>query len=358
MQSIGHAPIQGVAKDMALNYGAAPGRVLSATAPPLHAKPLNLFDMPLDYGAAPGPAKSPTAPPLRAKRLNLFTLVLTLVLPFAVFTAMCWTLAFNIRYEHPQYVALMVLFGACVVLVCAFTAYKARRQGLSIHSNRDATWATLLFWTTLLCWIVGLAAGDFIYRHDMRTYYGLVSTNSYAAVDVSKAHGRQMMDAGIVTFAQGTQLDRSRTGFYKKGSVYCVAPIVPPAAALRQANDTKPLRLAYYDFWAVGVDCCGETNGFACGAYKDPYAHAGLRLVFQDSEANLFKQALQHAVTNFGINTDYPLFFEWTQDPAGMGAALEDHAIKLFYFMTLFVFGLQLFLIIVSLAAVLRSTEK
>lgn len=66
--------------------------------------------------------------------------------------------------------------------------------------------------------------------------------------------GQQLLDAGIVQFAPGSQLDVKKSMGFKNGNLFCVAPIVFGTAS--------PVS---YDFWAVGKDCCsGSQADFSC----------------------------------------------------------------------------------------------
>ena len=45
--------------------------------------------------------------------------------------------------------------------------------------------------------------------------------------------------------------------------------------------------LSTYDFWAVGVNCCGAAADFKCGEFSNPKAHAGLRLMSDEQRPAL-----------------------------------------------------------------------
>ncbi len=63
------------------------------------------------------------------------------------------------------------------------------------------------------------------------------------------------------------------------------------------------------DFFAVGVDCCSATAAdFKCGAFNDPTARAGLRILNPDLTAS-FRLAVQGGESEFGfVSTGMSLF--------------------------------------------------
>merc|ERR1719440_250388 len=92
-------------------------------------------------------------------------------------------------------------------------------------------------------------------------YYGLVlpawslGWRSYHGV-YAQQPSAAFQDASFLNFANGTVVDGSKALGMKDpaggASVFCVAPVADRTSAGR------------YDFWAIGVDCCGVRNGFTC----------------------------------------------------------------------------------------------
>merc|ERR1719450_1718858 len=115
--------------------------------------------------------------------------------------------------------------------------------------------------------------------------------------------GQQLMDAGIVDFAEGTRIDVSKSMGFKSNVVYCVAPIT-------LGNQSLPT----YDFWAVGTGCCsGSQRDFHCHGYNDPRSHGALRLMADGNRA-FYRMAVQQAEAAYKIKAIHPLFFDWVAD--------------------------------------------
>uniref|UniRef100_A0A7S2CX31 Uncharacterized protein n=1 Tax=Alexandrium andersonii TaxID=327968 RepID=A0A7S2CX31_9DINO len=121
--------------------------------------------------------------------------------------------------------------------------------------------------------------------------------------------GKEVMDAGRVTFVPSARLDLNRSMGFKNQDTYCVAPIT--GGALLHGN--PPLMV--YDFWAVGKGCCsGNPGDFKCGDWNNPAAHGGVRVV-RDEDRGFYRLAVQQAQSVHTIKASHPLFFHWVEDP-------------------------------------------
>ena len=102
--------------------------------------------------------------------------------------------------------------------------------------------------------------------------------------DVYPSHlrGQQVMDAGIIMFANGSKLELQKSMGFKNQNIYCVAPIV------MGGNTT----MGTYDFWAVGKDCCsGSTADFHCTGFNEPNSQGQgrIRLVARNCCSYVYK---------------------------------------------------------------------
>jgi len=137
---------------------------------------------------------------------------------------------------------------------------------------------------------------------------------SYVNIDPLVDKGRSYMDAGTVYFKQGSYVDSKQAIAFKNGLTYCVAPIV-------RGNGTLPKHSA--DFWAVGVDCCGDSGQkFRCGDVSSK-TRSGLRLL-DDTNRDMYILGVQEWAATTGMTVDHPVFFRWTKDPLAYRQSLYE----------------------------------
>ncbi|CAJ1405976.1 unnamed protein product [Effrenium voratum] len=236
--------------------------------------------------------------PGRRKRLNLVAIFINLVAPWALFCGIFAALSFQLHYWSSSFAWSSVAVGLLCAAVAAFLAHRTRMR------EQDPTWCTFAALAYLTATLLAAFFGDMNYWYNMQPYYDIESINSYPNVSPARERGQQLMDAGRVYFEDGTVLDTSKSMSFKNLDRYCVAPIISGEAPLSS-----------YDFWAVGVNCCGSsTSAFRCGEYNNPKARAGLRLM-RDDQRPFFRLAVQQAEAAYNIKANHPIFFEWLQDP-------------------------------------------
>merc|ERR550537_1354680 len=154
-----------------------------------------------------------------------------------------------------------------------------------------------------------------------------------------------MMDMGSVSFSKEAKIDFQKAlGFRNDDTTFCVAPI-------SNGQEDMP----YYDFWAVGTNCCsGRTSDFRCGAYRNPKAHSGIRLLNSDQRQN-FHLAVEQAQATFGIRSVHPLFFEWVDDPEEEASKRRGRGYQFFISGVMVHFGLNLVFVMSSIGGLLAS---
>merc|ERR1712217_485151 len=157
---------------------------------------------------------------------------------------------------------------------------------------------------------------------NMSPYFDIQNLATYPSVDPTNYRGQQLMDAGQINFVPGTHLDLTKSMGFENLETYCVAPVTIGTGA----NASLP----YYDFWAVGLNCCsGHVPDFHCGEYNNPKASSGLRLMRDDLRA-FFRLAVQQAEAAYNIDAGHPVFLYWMQEPSTEIEAYQDDGYKYF----------------------------
>mmetsp|Transcript_125009 Transcript_125009/g.324741 ORF Transcript_125009/g.324741 Transcript_125009/m.324741 type:complete len:321 (-) Transcript_125009:31-993(-) len=294
-----------------------------------------------------GAPRKPTAAAAAAMRTEFPLAVAGLLVPWAMFTATVAVLSFTMHYRQPLLSWLIVLLGFCLVVVFGIIAYGAMRRRSASRSARDPTWSNFIFLAVAFAWVLGTVLGYINYAVYMRAYYDVASLETYLNVDPAKASGLQFMDGGRMVFTKDSHLDFKLSYGFKNDDLYCVAPITSIEG-----------KLASYDFWAVGVNCCNGTSlGFTCGEAQNAFAHSGMRLL-DDSNLKYFRLAIDQLQLRHGIQSIHPLFFEWTVDPITAVNNKQDVGFKNFLFEALSFFSLQLFLVILVYVGAFRLGAK
>jgi hypothetical protein len=269
--------------------------------------------------------------------------LVSLLLPWAMFTVIFGLLSFNLHYKHLSVVWFIVGCFATLTCICGMVAYQALKKRWTGDPTREPNWYVFLFGTMALAWLLGVSLGCVNFASNMRPYYQVTNLNTYPGVDPAKMHGEQVMDAGRIVFTKSSHIDVSKSIGFKSDTMYCVAPIV---------SSTED-QLSSYDFWAVGTDCCsGDGPDFHCGSeYNNPNAHAGMR-VLSESQQDMFKLAVGQAEAAYKLTASHPLFFTWTEDPIGEVSVGQDAGLRNFLLATLSFFAFQLFAVVMASLAV------
>lgn len=237
------------------------------------------------------------------RKLNAYSIVLSFLIPCAIYFATFHLMSFSLHYLYPK-ICYLLCAGVLAITLClrGVDAHhtQKRREGFAV----EPSWFSFLFATCFLAWCAGFFLGEYNYSVNMGPYFDRSNMRILTNVDPGEQVGQQLMDAGQIYFKPGSYVDKKLAYSYTKTDTYCVAPVVSADGA----------KLASYDFWAVGVNCCFAQGDFSCGDMFDPKVHAGLRW-WGDEEQAKFRMALGQSVAANNIQASHPIFIEWVESP-------------------------------------------
>lgn len=216
-------------------------------------------------------------------------------------------MSFELYYRYPGAAYAIVAGAFMLTLVIGALAVQARRTE---QRTGQRTWHLFIFLSGLMACSFGSFAGGLNMAINTQTYYDYISLRKAVEVDPGEWQGQQLLDAGEIDFKAGTHLDRNLHSAWHKSHTYCVAPIV-------SADNAK---LASYDFWAVGMDCCSPRTGdFSCGYVYTSWtssaeAPKGLRVV-DNAAIQGYTLAVEQAVAAHNIQTQKPIFLTMEKLP-------------------------------------------
>jgi len=241
------------------------------------------------------------------RRLNCIAVLISLFIPWLLFSFVFGILSFNIHYKRPALCYLAVLLVlVCVVGASALLALNAMRKKFTDPSYQPS-WYAFIAVTSVLAFLLACYAGQWNFRFHMEPYYNLESLANYTGISTGDYLGLQLMDAGRIEFKEGTVLDLSHSMGFKNHDTFCVAPIVTGGSAnLANAQSV--------DFWAVGKNCCsGVQADFHCTGFSDPQATGVIRMM-HDEDRPFYRLAVQQAEATYKITASHPLFFTWVHN--------------------------------------------
>lgn len=242
--------------------------------------------------------------PKQRSRVNVMGIIANLFLPWLLFTAVYFVMAFRMHYNNPN------LAWSCVLAAFLLCAWMAGIAYSRKQNDADPSWYTYSAGAMFVGTIMAAVFGNAIFFAETEKYFDYLTLNTYAAVNPAHDTGQMVMDSGRVYFSHGVHLDIQRTAGFKHGDTYCVVPIAPSEIS-GGAGGT----LRNYDFWAVGVNCCDNPRKFHCGAdFGNERARSGLRLM-NEEQRPFFQLAVQQAEAAYDITAAHPIFFHWSQDP-------------------------------------------
>merc|ERR1719188_2041968 len=156
---------------------------------------------------------------------------------------------------------------------------------------------------------------------------------SYEDINPASMGGQKMLDAGVVHFTNDTTVDVSKSMRFKHRDWYCVAPLKP------KGKDPEN-----YDFWVVGVNCCGKQPfDFDCKSHHFTAAGnpkpGGFRWMpgwgpghGEAGDKAFFRLAVQQAEATHNITARPPLYLVESVDPSAEVASWNEASVWNLFF--------------------------
>jgi len=233
-----------------------------------------------------------------------------------VFATLIVSISSRFRYHYER--ATLGVIGTLVFLLLAKTVYDFVKS-LRLKADLSMRVYYLLMFSFTCC--LGWYLGSFIYDAQMFPFYSYEELKVYHEIDPKTQSGMRYTDGGVVYFAEGTTLKRDMNACLKNDHHYCVTPIVK--CPFDDCSDFKS-DTGSYDYFAVGKDCCGCPEGeFRCGAWNNPLAHGGLRLLGNE-DLLYYRLAVKQWEAQFGLTSKTPLFFHWDLRPQKEAQFMDD----------------------------------
>lgn len=265
-------------------------------------------------------------------RMNVVPMFVNVFLPWGFYLFCSGICTFTLMYNRPVLAWGLVFCAYLLAFLLVLFAIYMRRN------DPEPTWFTYLAIYMVLAVVLGTMFGTYNHKTNMVKFYEIQDLKVLNDIDASKEKGSNMMDAGILNFADGNRLDGEISWHFKHKTMYCVAPVV---------GSTPIPETQSYDFWAVGKDCCSmASSDFRCGEAWSVGSHSALR-VFNDEDIKFYRLAVEQAQSLHNIMANHPIFFEWTHDPLGKVNSWNDEGFGFFaktaaFFFVLCLFGVAL----------------
>lgn len=253
-----------------------------------------------------------------AKKVNMCELVLV---PFflLVLVLNCYLIAGANGQEFILWLMPIVLVGLCLVFI---------RYNYFLGNSDEVVLGCLALTAVLISTVVGVYGNLALLQELHRINQGASYFNALPTEAVASK-----LDATSIVFTNSTRLDPGRFFGYLDASspdvpTYCVAPVTNGEAAFKRIQ-----------YWAAGIDCCGQKTPFTCGDASDNQAHGGLLqspMLKDARHVEFFKKAIIGAQDKYGLivgdvsNSDSFLLLDWNADPVGHRDELWQHSWMLF----------------------------
>lgn len=237
------------------------------------------------------------------------------------------------NYAFATIFIVLALFGLTVMFIALLLGIVFAMARMKVRAPAVLFWMWWPTWTCALSWlavILGVTVADIFWYDLFGPYTEIGALQKYGNVNPATMPGERFQDAGIVNFANGVTIDRSRGGCFVNVRTYCVAPILEGGTTLK--NFANAPSSGGYDYFAVGVDCCDCPNqDFRCGDWNNPLTQGGLRSIDAKSRP-FFRLAVDDWAAAYSKTPKHPLFFDWVDRPEAHWQMLNARGI---YFLVL-----------------------
>lgn len=227
------------------------------------------------------------------------------------FLAFMWVVLVWVLLQHYSVESCVlltaVLCGACAFMMFAW--FMGKRWG-----------PVSLLPLGMLC-LLAVLMGSYVGREGWGSHWrqywwlqtGLRTTSTSASTSAAAR-----VDSVVIQFNTNGQttartlVDDMRSAGYQEEHRYCVAPVLDPTSA--GASE------AVVNYWAIGVDCCGELGSFTCDASRSH--KGGYGVVMLDGgypcpgcNADKFRAAVAKAEAMHGlVSAPGAMYVRWVSD--------------------------------------------
>ena len=174
----------------------------------------SMYTKSADYGSAAGQARLLEPMTCRLLVISTAQLALLVLMPWAIFATLSWSMMSLAVYLHPWLRIVMVIATASLVVLTVVAALLSRgrwlRKGGTVDNQprflRGYAWWTALAVLSSIAVASGAVVGSTISTQYMKSYYDIANLDSYDNVDPSRAAGKQLLDAGRIIFSKGSRV--------------------------------------------------------------------------------------------------------------------------------------------------------
>jgi len=218
------------------------------------------------------------------------------LIPWLAFSCVCLLFAYVYHYMK-GFIWFMVIVGSGVCLA----------NGSKNFSKTKINWICCCSAACFVAIIMGATTGLTVYDEYIGTYWFYTENHAYTNVLPSNPAGGYA-DAGELIFADEAHVDTNRAVGYQDVNRYCVAPIIDDAV------------VDQVQFWAAGMDCCGQRGGFYCDDSWSEKARSGVVIrdvsVLRQETHVQYLQAVRAAEAAFDlVSASEPIFVRFVIDP-------------------------------------------